>query len=577
VDESVRLNAALDLADAADPAGIPVLIDALGHEWSVVRASFARPALARLGHQAVPDLERAASAEQPLVALGAAVALAQIDPSRTREALAVLRRALAEGGPAAEDALEVLWLDRESARALRDELPAVVGGVGDGGWLTDARVLAALLLAREAPEWASAQAAVADALASDEPAVRRGGAVAFGHAGMASPDVVRRLQVLVLDEDEVIPVRIAAAYALARVGDPAKDSIPPLTTLLGSGVAGVRVAAVRILGEMGAGEPLYEQSDNRYVWLASAHAVATVEPDRVAGLVASALDDADPNVRRNAILALSWFGPAAREAGRRLAEQLAEPYFGPLVAEALARIDGRPVQRSIELDDLYPQVRIEWTEPKRAAFEHLFAQATADGSAIPYDLPYPKHEFLRYLCDTRRLMLHGSARSDLDILKPLRDSTDVSEWGNLSGVYAESDPVRPIYFAVVDRRGSFGLMNGCFAIADDGSMDSRLDDPARPRHYRLSVGFPSVGADIWREGWVYALPGDTFEFWEEWTSRAPVRPVFRIAVSRDDLPLDVSYADVRKPGGPWVELDAEFPYLDDVWAVPVRVVPSESR
>jgi HEAT repeat protein len=573
-DESVRLNAALDLADAADPAGISVLLDALGHEWPAVRSRFARRALIGLGDGAIPELERASGARDPLVALGAAVALGQIDPARRPDALRGLQRALAAGGSACQDALVVLWEDGDGAALLRRDLLAVMDGEGDGRWQTDARALAALLLAGEAADWPPAQGAFLRALDSDVAAVSRGGAVALGHAGKALPEAVDRLEALTAGEGEEMPVCMGAIYALARVGEPDR-AVAVLQRALGSRAAGLRVAAVRILGELGAMEPLFEPSDDMYSWLSSAHAVGTVPAERVSGLVAGALDDDDPNVRRNAILALSWLGVAARPAIARLKDELERPYFGLVAAEALARIDGRPLERPVDPDDFYPQVPIEWTDAKRGAFERLFNTiAATDGvTNVDYDLPYPKYEFLRYLSDTRRLMLHGSDRSDLELLKPLRNSSDVSDWGNVSGVYAERDPIRPIYFAVVDRHRSFGLINGCFAVADDGSIDSRFEDVGRPRHFRLSVGFPAVGEPIWREGSVYALPGETFEFWEEWTSRVPVRPVFRLAVSSDDLPLAVSYVDIRKGGSPWVDVEAPFPYLDDVWSVPVRGFP----
>ena len=76
----------------------------------------------------------------------------------------------------------------------------------------------------------------------------------------------------------------------------------------------------------------------------------------------------------------------------------------------------------------------------------------------------------------------------------------------------------------------------------------------------------------WRRGTVYALPRETFEFWEEWTSRVAVRPLLKLAVGPDDLPLkdDLWGADLRKPGSIWVDPRAPFPYLEDVWAVPIR-------
>lgn len=572
-DDSVRLNAAIDLAEAGDAAAVPVLVEMLAHDRAVVRRRFVRPALVQVGARAARDLESAASAGDPLVALGAAAALAAIDSSRRAELLRALRRALEAGGPARDDALQTLWDDPDAAALVREDLLRVDDG--DGGWQTDARSLALLLLARVAPRWSPAQRSFLAARSSDVAAVRRGGALALGHAGQGPGNAVGRLEATVLDEVEQVPVRMAAAYALARVGDPDIHSVPALRRLLAGAVPGLRVTAVRILGETGAGGQLYEPSGNLYRWLVSAHPLRGIPPERVVGPLTEALDDDDRNVRRNAVLALSWLTTAGRKAAPSLERMLDQPYLGPLASEALSRIDGRRLEREVELDDLYLQVRGDPTGEKAKAFEQLFDQAAADaaGAELRYTLPFPKHEFLRHLCDTRGVMLHGSERGDLDMLKPLRDSTDAAAWGNVSGVYGEPDPIRPIYFAIIDRTRSFGLLNTCFTMAADGSIDTRLDDARRPRHYRLSVGFPAVGAEIWRDGWIYVLPADTFEFWEEWTSRVPVQPIFRLAVSRMDLPLALSYADLRKPGSPWVAPDAELPYLDDVWSTPVKPLP----
>jgi hypothetical protein len=449
-------------------------------------------------------------------------------------------------------------------------LAVVQGDEGDGSWQSDDRVLAAVLLGRVTAEWTAALEAFADALDAEQPVLRRGGALALGHAGRAPSLARARLAQLMADEEEEFAVRIAAAYAYARVA----DAVPALADLLETATPPMRVVAVRILGEAAANEPLY-RADNIYNWLSSAHDVRPMAASRVLTLLSSALEDDEANVRRSAILALSWLGAQAQPAVRALER---EKRLVEAAAEALARIDGRPAPGTVDLDDLYQRLPIDLTNEKRLAFEALYeyARTLLPGNELSYDLPYPKHEFLRYLCDTRGLMLHGSHRGELDLLKPERDSVDAADWGNVSGVYAEPDPVRPIYFAVVERTRSFGLVNGCLALAADGSEDTRLEDPSSTRHYHLTVGLPAIGQDFWRPGWVYALPPDTFEFWEEWTSREPVRPLFRLGVSRDDLPLPVSFTDVRKRGPVSVAPTSSFPYLDDAWAVPIKTAPMRS-
>ena len=606
----MRFNAALDLAAGGRADGVDVLVEALGHDWGVVRRSFARPALARLGARVVATLERAAGGDGT-TAVGAAIALAEIDGGRTPDLLPVVRRALAGGdGAALEDALAFLWERPQAVAPLTTDLLALAasddGDSADEAWAADPRVAATLVVARAVGDQGHVHDALTALLARGAAVLRWAGALALGHAGRSSDAAIRGLAGCARAEDERAEVRVAVAYALARLADPGAETLPVLRSLLDAGTRWVRIAALRILGELAAAEPRSYAADELYVCFFSAHPVARlVDASAAVPLVAAALRDEDANIRRNAVLALAWCGEVGSGAVTALCELLGEPYFGPLAAEALARV-GEPARaplaaarrsaspaarahaayglelldgserRAFEppVDDFYLRVPIEWTRDKLAAFEELYERTVARAPApeVDYDVPYPRHEFLRYLCDVRRLMLHGSERGDLEVLKPLRSSTDSAEHGNVSGVYGEPDPIRPIYFAVVERSRSFGLMNACFALRADGAEDSRLDDPHLTRYYRLSIGVPGLERDVWRSGTVYALPRDTFEFWEEWTSRVPVRPLLRLAVDADDLPLKDALwgADLRKPGSIWVDPREPFPYLEDVWALPIR-------
>jgi HEAT repeat protein len=600
-DESVRVNAALDLADAGSADGAEVLVEALGHNWGVVRRSFALPSLVRIGGPAVPALERAAVGDGAR-ALGAALSLAEIDAERfpPHESL---RRALAGADrDAADDALQFLWPRPDLSAALSEALLALVSGSAEADdateWPGEPRVTAALLLARDSGLPREVHEAVVELLGRPEAVLRWAGALALGKAGASSVEAVAALAALAADEGETPEVRVAAAYAHGRLADAQRSTLPLLERLLSSETAWIRVVAVRIAGELGAGRPLHRASEDTWSCHFSAHPLAALaRPESAVPLAVRALDDPDANVRRSAILALSWLGAEAAGACERLAGLLPLPYFGPLAAETLARIGeasrpwleragGEAAAYGVELldgveptsfrppvSDFYVPVRVEWTAEKLAACEALFERTVAAGGGnVEYDLPYPKHEFLAYLSDVRRLMLHGSKEGDLEVLRPLRSSTDSSAAGNVSGIYAEPDAIRPIYFAVIDRTHSFGLMNTCFAVGDDGVTDERLDDPSLRRYYRLSIGALGLTRPPWRRGTVYALPRDTFEFWEEWTSRVPVRPLLRLTVDGDDLPLrnDLWGSDLRKPDSIWVDPTAPYPYLEDVWALPLK-------
>jgi hypothetical protein len=148
-------------------------------------------------------------------------------------------------------------------------------------------------------------------------------------------------------------------------------------------------------------------------------------------------------------------------------------------------------------------------------------------------------------------MIHGSNHVDLDVLRPLRWSTDGNAWGNVSAVYADPDGLRPIYFAVVDRQNTWGLSNG-------------FRDWPEGRYYHFAIDAESLRGRPWRAGMVYVLPRDSFELshGQEWVSREPVRPLVRVPVEPDDFPLlgRVNGSDWRL-GGDWPRFDGT-PYLD---------------
>jgi hypothetical protein len=219
-------------------------------------------------------------------------------------------------------------------------------------------------------------------------------------------------------------------------------------------------------------------------------------------------------------------------------------------------------------------VSIVLDDAKRTAFEALYQETLVKGpvSTVDYRLPYPKHEFLRYLVEHRGVLVHGSRHDDLDILKPLRWSTDGADSGNVSGVYDDKDWIRPIYFGVVNRKRCFGLINGFFDQTADGEITLAEDAGYDRRFYRLTVGVTGLPRSPWQNAMIYILPPDTFEFWNEWTSRSPVVPLMKLPVVPDDLPLrdEVWGANWRTGRASWVMPDEPFPFLKDVLATPIR-------
>jgi hypothetical protein len=207
-----------------------------------------------------------------------------------------------------------------------------------------------------------------------------------------------------------------------------------------------------------------------------------------------------------------------------------------------------------------------------AAFERLFA-ATVErgaGTVINYTLLAPKWQFLCYLSDHKEIVLHGSGQPDIMEFEP-RQSNDVGEFGNRRAVYAASDGIWPIYFAVMDRDGGVtSLVNSCARVV--GSDGSRSEP-----YYFFSINADALSRQPWRHGTIYLLPRHNFEQQApqpyrglqlevaQWASPVPVRALARLPVEPRDFPFlgqiqahdpqVVEERAVRDPDG--------FPWRDD--------------
>jgi hypothetical protein len=205
----------------------------------------------------------------------------------------------------------------------------------------------------------------------------------------------------------------------------------------------------------------------------------------------------------------------------------------------------------------------------RAAFDALLEQAIADGPTEPiaYTLDAPKWQFLCYAAEERGLALHGSGNPHIAEFEP-RQPQDVTEFGAQNAVYAASDGIWPLYFALLDReRYPTSLVNGCIRIT--------LPDGSRSEPYYLfSVGRHVIHERPWREGTIYLLPKETFIpeppissgplviHTTQLASLEPVTPLAKLTVTPDDFPFleqmlahdDTrleDYAAAIRSGAPW--------------------------
>jgi hypothetical protein len=110
-----------------------------------------------------------------------------------------------------------------------------------------------------------------------------------------------------------------------------------------------------------------------------------------------------------------------------------------------------------------PAPRLEMNDAKRQRFDALI-ESLGDSLdvAVEYDLPYPKHEFLRYLATRSSVLFHGSNELNVKTLEP-QATTDFSGRPT-SAVLATGDPVWATFFAVLDwKRCRGSVRNGGFS------------------------------------------------------------------------------------------------------------------
>jgi len=193
---------------------------------------------------------------------------------------------------------------------------------------------------------------------------------------------------------------------------------------------------------------------------------------------------------------------------------------------------------------LLTRPRLDLDPETVAAFERLYTEAVEPGTGaeIPYDLGAPKWQFLCYLTDNKDALVHGSSNQHIEEFEP-RQSDDVGEFGNRTAVYAASDGLWAMYFAVTDRsRGVNSLNNACFRVVNE---DGTRSQP----YYFFSINSDALPHQPWCNGTIYILPRAGFESQPlqtlrgitgeipQWASLEPVRPLARLNVTPADFPF----------------------------------------
>jgi hypothetical protein len=205
-----------------------------------------------------------------------------------------------------------------------------------------------------------------------------------------------------------------------------------------------------------------------------------------------------------------------------------------------------------------------------AAFDRLWrSHVAAGGGPLDYPLAAPCWQFLCWLADTQDGLLHGTWSPALTELEP-RKADDVGEFGAQTAVYAASDGLWSMYFAVVDRHQVSSLVTR--------ASDSRAPtgaDPA-PTYYFSVDRDPLQAGTAWRTGYVYVLPREGFEReacehayglllgGTQWASPVATRFIARLLVQPSDFPLlhRVHGHDPATVGQRAAANPDDFPWLD---------------
>ena len=205
----------------------------------------------------------------------------------------------------------------------------------------------------------------------------------------------------------------------------------------------------------------------------------------------------------------------------------------------------------------------------RRGFDRLLSAALASGQnpAIDYALPAPRWQFLCHAAEQHDVALHGSGDPGITLFEP-RQSVDLNPFGSQKAVYAASDGIWAMFFAIVDRdRQAMSVNNACIRLVDGAGGGSGP-------FYFFSVSRAALAGRPWRSGTVYLLPRATFAGQPavpfgagqaqvaQLASPEPVRPLARLAVTPGDFPFLgqirghdddrlEEYATALQTGAPW--------------------------
>ncbi|NIK79997.1 hypothetical protein FHS15_005181 [Paenibacillus castaneae] len=165
-------------------------------------------------------------------------------------------------------------------------------------------------------------------------------------------------------------------------------------------------------------------------------------------------------------------------------------------------------------------------------YERLLLRASQSEGFIHYDCHYPKYRFISYMCKQKKCMAHGSNTSSIEQFEPRKQTLFNGKY--VEAVFATKDAIWPLFYAVFDRSKLYGnFRNGCLRIHNEDES-----------YYFFSLTEQTMCEGPWTEGSIYFLPEVNFRrvsnrgvFFDEWISKEPVVPSYRLEVTKEDFPL----------------------------------------
>src|SRR5258706_1104354 len=211
---------------------------------------------------------------------------------------------------------------------------------------------------------------------------------------------------------------------------------------------------------------------------------------------------------------------------------------------------------------------VNFDERTQMAFDEILNTNLSIGEcpSIQFTLPWQKWQFLCHVADHHGIALHGSGDPNIALFEP-RQANDLNEFGNQKAVYAASDGLWAMFFAIVDRGRVKSVTNACVRLGDETGT---LHGP----YYVFSVSQSTLASQPWRIGTVYLLQRGTFTTQPsiafgpnevhiaQLASLEPVQPLAKLTVTPEDFPFLrqirghddqrlQEYATALQTGAPW--------------------------